>query len=118
MSVYIKGMEMPKGDQPTWIILHSDGTVEYNEICQSNSVGWKFLMQAAIPVPDHGRLIDADALIKSDRMVGKMMMYGGEYVYCQAEIDRAPTIIPADGYAKQDNLRAEIEMMADKEAGE
>lgn len=38
------------------------------------------------------RLIDADALGKTDRPVGKLMMFGGEYVYTQTEIDRAPTI--------------------------
>ncbi len=47
-------------------------------------------------VPPHGRLIDADALIKSDSVVGKLMMFGGEYIYTQSEIDRAPTIIPVD----------------------
>lgn len=38
------------------------------------------------------RLIDADALGKTDRPVRKLMMFGGEYVYTQTEIDRAPTI--------------------------
>lgn len=52
-------------------------------------------LQKRVPKRPHGRLIDADALATSGRMVGKLMMYGGEYVYAQAEIDRAPTIIPA-----------------------
>lgn len=42
------------------------------------------------------RLIDADVLGKTDRPVGKLMMYGGEYVYTQSEVDAAPTIIPAE----------------------
>lgn len=37
------------------------------------------------------RLIDADALGKS-RPIGKIMMFGGEYVYTQTEIDSAPTV--------------------------
>lgn len=38
------------------------------------------------------RLIDADALGKEDRPIGKIMMFGGEYVYTQTEIDSAPTV--------------------------
>jgi len=38
------------------------------------------------------RLIDADALGKTNRPIGKLMMFGGEYVYTQTEIDSAPTI--------------------------
>lgn len=50
-----------------------------------------------IEVPDgHGRLIDADALMKCDNLFGKMMMFGGQYVYTEQEIENAPTIIPAD----------------------
>ena len=91
MSVLIKGMEMPKGYMD--IRVHSNG-----EVCMVNWQGDEtvFFGAKAVNLPPHGRLIDADALIKSDRMVGKMMMYGGEYVYCQAEIDRAPTIIQAE----------------------
>lgn len=50
-----------------------------------------------VPVPPHGRLIDADALPTYDKPIGKMMMFGGEYVYTQTAIDNAPTIIPASG---------------------
>ena len=50
-----------------------------------------------VELPPHGRLIDADALAMSDRMVGKLMMFGGEYVYTQSEIDNSPTIIEAEG---------------------
>ena len=38
------------------------------------------------------RLIDADALEQTDRPIEKLMMFGGEYVYTQTEIDLAPTI--------------------------
>ena len=38
------------------------------------------------------RLIDADALVLADKPIGKLMMYGGEYVYTQTAIDAAPTI--------------------------
>lgn len=90
MSILIKGMEMPK----------SCGNCFFDTHCDN----WRLRNWGApppddcplVPVPPHGRLIDADALMKSDRMVGKLMMFGGEYVYTQAEIDRAPTIIPAE----------------------
>lgn len=52
MSVYIKGMEMPK--VPTRVIIFADGRVE-----DEDDSAYKY---SAIPVPDHGRLIDADKL--------------------------------------------------------
>ncbi len=87
MSILIQGLSMPDEGCHHTICVYSDGKVETGE---PNSY-------QAIPLPPHGRLIDADAFGKSDRMVGKMMMFGGEYVYTQSEIDRAPTIIKAEG---------------------
>ena len=52
-GVYIKGLEIPK--VPTRFIVFSDGRIE-NE----DDAAYKY---TAIPVPDHGRLIDADKLI-------------------------------------------------------
>ena len=69
--------------------------IEYRDIGIDVAIDHRPDWCPLIPVPEHGRLIDADALRKSDRLVGKMMMFGGEYVYTQTEIDRAPTIIPA-----------------------
>lgn len=66
MSILIKGMEMPT-DHPLWIVVHSDGTVEANEVSASRPVGWQTIRNAAVPVPPHGRLIDADAFIKQKR---------------------------------------------------
>lgn len=95
MSIYINGMEMPKN---CW-----DCPIRNSKPCPCK--GYSTALEYVtgrhadcplIPVPEHGRLIDADVLMKTDRMVGKLMMYGGEYVYTQTEIDRAPTIIPAD----------------------
>ena len=56
MSVYIKGMEMPKGIE--MIVVFSDGTVHK---CLP---GMREYVEKgiAVPVPAHGRLIDADAL--------------------------------------------------------
>ena len=63
MSLLIKNVEMPT-DDPLWLIVHADGTVEANEVSQSRPVGWQTLRNAAAPVYPHGKLIDADALLK------------------------------------------------------
>lgn len=53
---------------------------------------------SAVPIPSHGRLIDADALLtdKSMSIIGKGMIFGGQYVFSESEIVNAPTIIEAD----------------------
>jgi len=95
MSILIKGIEMPT-DHPLWIVVHSDGTVEANEVSASRPVGWQTLRNAAVPVPPHGRLIDADAL---DADLTQLDMRTGEddaIGFSIYEIDNAPTIIPAE----------------------
>lgn len=108
MSILIKGMEMPT-DHPLWIIVHSDGTVEANEVSPSRPVGWQTLRNAAVPVPSHGRLIDGDAL--ADVFRGFIAMYDScpfsqlaptdkarrdELQAALAEVINAPTIIEAE----------------------
>jgi len=97
-GIYIPGMEMPKScvecrfgsiescneTEPLIIrcIVLDNFTheVDWHEVCP------------LIEVPDHGRLIDADALdmnyihIRDD----------GMKIYTQRAIDNAPTIIPAE----------------------
>lgn len=51
MSILINGLEMPKDGCHHMICIYADGTV---------STGWRTYM--AIPIPPHGRLIDADKL--------------------------------------------------------
>ena len=86
-SVYIKGMEMPSccgecrfldeyGDYPCCIV--TDEQRGYNFRIRELRMPHCPL----IPVPDHGRLIDADAL------------HSFMAALCVAN---APTIIPADG---------------------
>ena len=53
MGVYIKGMEMPTCGHTT-IRIYADGTVEHEHTERK--------LGTAVPVPAHGRLIDADAL--------------------------------------------------------
>lgn len=51
-----------------------------------------------VPVPEHGRLIDADALMAEDRQIYRSDGAAiGRRRYIELyEIDDAPTIIPAD----------------------
>lgn len=59
MSVYIKGIDVPK--EGTVIVIDSTGQVWSNEW---PTRGYTRIDGAkAVPVPEHGRLIDADALI-------------------------------------------------------
>ena len=82
-DILIRGMEKPKGF--TDVRIYADGRV----ISQSFS---KFGEQiaTAIPVPDHGRLIDADALIencmKEDSFIAELLF---------RKVNNATTIIPA-----------------------
>lgn len=104
MGVYIKDMEMPTSCLKCDWCAHTipaDNYICYRLNRAVIGVAEEDVNETVnaccplVPVPPHGNLIDRDALVKSDRMVGKLMMYGGECVYTQAEIDRAPTIIPA-----------------------
>lgn len=89
MCVLIKGLDMPGVFCGADIVLY--------EGINGSAVPRKYKISAdqIVPVPPHGRLIDADALPTYDKPIGKMMMFGGEYVYTQTAIDNAPTIIPA-----------------------
>lgn len=62
MSVYIKGMEMPKGLGKT-ITIYPNGMVR---VWVNNKGSGELLGQIAIPVPDHGGLIDADAAVEGE----------------------------------------------------
>ena len=71
MGVYIEGMEMPK-DGFVEIIIKADGTVQQTgqtlrlagDYFYTAYVGERPPMYKSVPVPPHGRLIDADALIR------------------------------------------------------
>ena len=64
MSVYIKGMEMPEDIEPGLVIEFADGIdgKRYARLYHYRHGGLTEWLEA-IPVPDHGRLIDADALM-------------------------------------------------------
>lgn len=90
MGVYIKGVEMPKdGEHPYWVTIHSDGTVEYNE---NKGQGWQ--TSEAVPVPQHGRLIekhDVFKLISAFPEIDKLLT-----VEFMTALYNLPTIIPGE----------------------
>ena len=106
MSVLIKDIEMPKNHNHVTITIWSDGTASYGLYNRGESlVGFKNVK--AVPVPEHGDLIDRDALCE---MLEK---YKDEYALKakedivhlhkawglhEAELmaESLPTIIPSD----------------------
>lgn len=90
-GIYISGMEMPK----TWRdCMFSNGAAQCKldkmELC-----GLCYRQRCPlIPVPDHGRLVDADELREDWLEKGKNgYVYGtNSFLY---SLDNAPTIIPA-----------------------
>ena len=104
MSILINGMEMPTGNNAVSIIIFPNGKV-------SLAHDHRFAEYAeAVPVPPHGRLIDANAL--ADIFRGFIAAYDScpfsqlslpdkarrdELQSALAEVIYAPTIIPAEG---------------------
>jgi hypothetical protein len=84
-DILIKGMEMPKNQFGTLLLIYPDGTV----FCK-DSESYK-----AIPISSHGRCIDADALLKGCKRVTTKYMTR-EYAFSQSAIENAPTILEAE----------------------
>ena len=101
-GIYIPNMQMPKtcyDDCPC------QGIHWYNPLNESTKpmTGKRLDNCPLIPVPVHGRLVEADAVEEQidewiDAVgyatIGKGLSYYGELLGC---IEDAPTIIPADG---------------------
>ena len=89
MGIYIEGMEIPK-DRPQLLWIYPNGKAL---TVQSDVDPWKELQ--AVPIPPHGRLIDADAL--GSFMYNMDFCDGGE---ADEWIQNAPTVIPASEEAE------------------
>ena len=111
MSILIKGIDMPKNCDECWKKYHGFGMVEHDEewgtfycklakgFCSDPRTKCPL-----IPVPPHGRLIDADALV--DKHFGKEFLkkvmtadkddLGTALVNVPLIINNAPTIIEAE----------------------
>lgn len=98
MGVYIKGMEMPKPKLMA-TVYHAYVLVSPNghaSIVVDNEDGLNSTAYPLVPVPPHGRCIDADAL--KSKGFYTTVCYTGKmpYEYTAMLIDDAPTIIPAE----------------------
>jgi len=84
-GIYITGIEMPTNSELLCINIYPDGKVciDLDLHCQQ--------VATAIPVPPHGRTIDADALLLRAIPLG----WSTPKWVSDIMIDDAPTIIPA-----------------------
>lgn len=101
MSVLLMGMELPKDGFIT-ITVTSDGRVVGNSKKENGK--FEYLdnedIAKAVPVPEHGRLIDADALIEQCHGHNSQRTIWGEIEYL---VDDAPTIISAEPLSEEVN---------------
>lgn len=96
MSVLIKGMEMPKSCDECRIMVFEDTNCVPELFCgcpivfkaHPQGVGHRPDYCPLIPVPPHGRLIDADALMKLEVIPSDNWVFRA--------VEKAPTIIPAE----------------------
>lgn len=100
MSVLIRGMEMPTNGHIT-ITLSDNGEV----VCNSEVIGGKYQYRSygrlgkAVPVPPHGRLIDADNIGLTDFEIilcQKGNPFKNALEMLLEKIENAPTIIPEE----------------------
>lgn len=97
MSILIKGVEMPKSCNEC--PFGKEKQFDFGIVCTLlNGTTLDVTSRPKgicplVPVPPHGRLIDADELY--DSMMMAMVMTGYQ-VRALIEIDFAPTIVPAD----------------------
>ena len=90
MSILITGIDMPKKGNPRTVLIYPAGTAEWEA---QNIEG------TAVPVPPHGRLIDADALAKvmAEGIAPSTKDGGFQHPFdIFRAISAAPTIIPAE----------------------
>ena len=90
-DILIRGMEMPKENDYTIAIVYGDGVVtEYHEDYWIRGADCEKQIGTAVPVPPHGRLIDADELIREHRADNY------DYaIYATYLVQNAPSVIPA-----------------------
>lgn len=92
MSVLVRGMEMPKNCHSCPMCLMRFCQAGDRELSERETRPNAKRPEDCpmLPVPPHGRLIDADALDSSETD------YLGNHLVYLVDIDDAPTIIPAE----------------------
>ena len=102
MSILIKDIEIPEDNTVLLRIYpESDGVFYVEQLDIDDDVLDKYW---AVPVPEHGRLIDGDKLDEYLK-IAAIMAEGKEkeaYIDARAEAKTMPTIIPADPADKEE----------------
>ena len=95
-GIYIKSMEMPKHCWQCKFHDDIDNCIIIGENCVEVWGEYRRLDSCPlIPVPDHGRLIDADVLI--GKLHDECLFDYDARSVVYADIQDAPTVIPASG---------------------
>lgn len=91
MSVLIKGMEMPTNTDmaPTAVWVYPNG---HAIVFKDNGKMKQYT--EVVPVPPHGRLIDADEFLK--RAIGTKCFRGDYALMLEELVGESTTIIPAE----------------------
>ena len=93
-DILIKDMEMPENCHQCMFGFggYCDFAVDYEHYCcpDRGRPEWCILIE----VPDHGELIDRDALLKDFDSPYRFRTFGGVPVFHEDAIRKAPTIIP------------------------
>ena len=89
-NILIRGMKLPIFEHQSWDIRHGADGKWY--IVDTNAETSDGEWHEIVPIPPHGDLIDRDALMKGE---GRYIISFGKEGIDVAEINRAPTIIPA-----------------------
>lgn len=110
MSLIIKGMEIPK-DGFVEILIRDDGTIQQTGRSYriegtdyyAPYIGETPAIYEAIPIPPHGRLINADAMFKDicddiNAMTAVGIAVDGQWLWDKLNdaLENAPTIIEAE----------------------
>lgn len=91
MGIYIKGMEMPKGNYYIDIRLFSDGWAHI----PTDEPPYYNRAFEAIELPPHGRLGDLDELVKKSYEIKTCVGRYSRVVHIE-DVKNAETILPAD----------------------
>ena len=101
-DILIKGMEMPTrcGRCDFRIPVFDDGIFDHYECCITaaiiDNLGEKMVDCPIAPIPDHGRLIEAEPIMKFITDGLNSGEFGYDQIKVLTEIQYAPTIIPAE----------------------
>ena len=93
MSILIKSIEMPKNHSYITIAIWPNGIVSYGLLDREGHLS-DFQNTKAIPVPPHGRLIDADEFLK--RAIGTKCFRGDYALMLEELVGESTTVIPAE----------------------